>query len=63
MQVSLDLELRKLSMSYENGTRLSAKDNFATSEKAIKKNIKSQLQNLGLSFEHYGQINIDSPIT
>ncbi len=63
MQVSLDLDLRKLSMSYENGTRLSAKDNFATSEKAIKKNIKSQLQNLGLSFEHYGQINIDSPIT
>lgn len=63
MQVSLDLELRKLSMSYENGTRLSAKDNFATSEKAIKKNIKRQLQNLGLSFEHYGQINIDSPIT
>ena len=63
MQVSLDLELRKLSMSYENGTRLSAKDSFATSEKAIKKNIKSQLQNLGLSFEHYGQINIDSPIT
>ena len=63
MQVSLDLELRKLSMGYENGTRLSAKDNFATSEKAIKKNIKSQLQNLGLSFEHYGQINIDSPIT
>ena len=63
MQVSLDLELRKLSMSYENGTRLSAKDNFATSEKAIKKNIKSQLQNLGLSFEYYGQINIDSPIT
>lgn len=63
MQVSLDLELRKLSMSYENGTRLSAKDNFATSEKAIKKNIKSQLHNLGLSFEHYGQINIDSPIT
>ena len=63
MQVSLDLELRKLSMSYENGTHLSAKDNFATSEKAIKKNIKSQLQNLGLSFEHYGQINIDSPIT
>ncbi len=63
MQVSLDLELRKLSMSYENGTRLSAKDNFATSEKTIKKNIKSQLQNLGLSFEHYGQINIDSPIT
>nr|DAK04031.1 MAG TPA: hypothetical protein [Caudoviricetes sp.] len=50
-------------MSYENGTRLSAKDNFATSEKAIKKNIKRQLQNLGLSFEHYGQINIDSPIT
>ena len=63
MQVSLDLELRKLSMSYENGTRLSAKDNFATSEKAIKKNIKSQLHNLGLSFEYYGQINIDSPIT
>ena len=63
MQVSLDLDLRKLSMSYENGTRLSAKDNFATSEKAIKKNIKSQLHNLGLSFEHYGQINIDSPIT
>lgn len=63
MQVSLDLDLRKLSMSYENGTRLSAKDNFATSEKTIKKNIKSQLQNLGLSFEHYGQINIDSPIT
>ena len=63
MQVSLDLDLRKLLMSYENGTRLSAKDNFATSEKAIKKNIKSQLQNLGLSFEHYGQINIDSPIT
>ena len=63
MQVSLDLDLRKLSMSYENGTRLSAKDSFATSEKAIKKNIKSQLQNLGLSFEHYGQINIDSPIT
>lgn len=63
MQVSLDLELRKLSMTYQNGTRLSAKDNFATSEKAIKKNIKSQLQNLGLSFEHYGQINIDSPIT
>lgn len=63
MQVSLDLDLRKLSMTYENGTRLSAKDNFATSEKAIKKNIKSQLQNLGLSFEHYGQINIDSPIT
>ena len=63
MQVSLDLDLRKLSMSYENGTRLSAKDNFATSEKAIKKNIKSQLLNLGLSFEHYGQINIDSPIT
>lgn len=63
MQVSLDLDLRKLSMSYENGTRLSAKDNFATSKKAIKKNIKSQLHNLGLSFEHYGQINIDSPIT
>ena len=63
MQVSLDLDLRKLSMSYENGTRLSAKDNFVTSEKAIKKNIKRQLQNLGLSFEHYGQINIDSPIT
>ena len=63
MQVSLDLDLRKLSMSYENGTRLSAKDSFATSEKAIKKNIKSQLKNLGLSFEHYGQINIDSPIT
>ena len=63
MQVSLDLDLRKLSMSYENGTRLSAKDNFATSEKAIKKNIKNQLQNLGLSFDHYGQINIDTPIT
>lgn len=63
MQVVLDLDLRKLSMSYKNGTRLSAKDNFATSEKVIKKNIKNQLQNLGLSFEHYGQINIDSPIT
>ena len=63
MQVSLDLDLRKLSLSYENVTRLSAKDSFATSEKAIKKNIKNQLQNLGLSFGHYGQINIDSPIT
>ena len=63
MQVVLDLDFRKLSMSYKNGTRLSAKDNFATSEKAIKKNIKNQLQNLGLSFDHYGQINIDTPIT
>jgi hypothetical protein len=63
MQVSLDLELRKLSMTYQNGARLSAKDNFATSEKTIKKNIKNQLQNLGLSFDHYGQINIDSLIT
>ena len=63
MQVVLDLDFRKLSMTYQNGARLSAKDNFATSEKTIKKNIKNQLQNLGLSFDHYGQINIDSPIT
>lgn len=39
-----------------------AKESFSTSESVIKKKIRNQILNLGLSLEQYGQIRVEKQI-
>ena len=62
MNISLNLEKWKLAMNYQIWTRLHAKASFSTSESVIKKKIRNQILDLGLSLEQYGQIKIEKQI-
>lgn len=62
MNISLDLEKWKLAMNYQVWTRLHAKGSFSTSESVIKKKIRNQIFDLGLSLEQYGQIRIEKQV-
>ena len=62
MNISLSLEKWKLAMNYQIWTRLHVKESFSTSESIIKKKIRNQILDLGLSLEQYGQIKIEKQI-
>ena len=62
MNISLNLEKWELAMNYQIWIRLHAKASFGTSESVIKKKIRNQILDLGLSLEQYGQIKIEKQI-
>ena len=62
MHLTLNLEKWKLAMNYQVWTRLHAKESFSTSESVIKKKIRNQILDMGLSLEQYGQIRIEKQI-
>lgn len=62
MNINLNLEKWELAMNYQIWTRLHAKASFSSSESVIKKKIRNQILDLGLSLEQYGQIRIEKQI-
>lgn len=61
--ITLDLEKKSLSISLVNWTRLKLKEEFATSDSAIKKKIRNQISAFGLSLDQYGTLSLQKGLS